>query len=458
MKTIGKFRKFMPGMKRVMMWTLLLGLLLCAAAYAAIQLVPLPTRLAERDSMVVTYSDKSVAHVFLAPDERWRLKTRLDEVEPDYIEALIALEDKRFYSHLGIDPFAVVRASSTNVRRGRVVSGASTLTMQLVRMVEPRPRTLRSKIVEAFRAVQIERHMSKDEILEAYLRFLPFGRNVEGIEAATLAYFGHDASMLSPAQIATLLAVPQSPSRRFPTEMNAERLEAARNKIARDLLEIGALPRGAVSVNLTEAQAMAQIEGTQVPRAMKAFPREMPHFAWWLRQRYPKANRLHTTVDASTQRTVERVMAVHHARLEPLGARNASVVITDHRTGEIRAIVGNIDFKDHRHGGQIAGFDVRRSTGSLLKPFLMAMAIDRGIAGPRHLVEDVPVAFGNYAPENYDGNFSGLVRLEEALSRSLNIPFVNLLNEVGTERFLATLHRLGADGVAIDPGRNGLQV
>ncbi|MFU8803980.1 MAG: penicillin-binding protein 1C [Bradymonadaceae bacterium] len=408
--------------------------------------------------MVITYGDGSVAHVFLAPDERWRLNTRLSEVDPDYIEALIALEDKRFYSHLGVDPIAIVRACLSNVHRRRVVSGASTLTMQLVRMVEPRPRTMRSKVVEAFRATQLEMHMSKEEILEAYLRFLPFGRNVEGLEAATLAYFGQDASLLAPDQIATLLSVPQSPNRRFPNQYNGERLEQARNQIARDLLELGALPRGAASANLTDAQAIAQIEAAPVPERMQAFPRDMPHFAWWLRQRYPRAERLHTTVDPSTQRVVERILAVHQGRLEHLGANNASVVLVDHHTGEIKAIVGNLDFDDHRHGGQIAGFDVRRSTGSLLKPFLMAMAIDRGVAGPRHLVEDAPVDYGGYAPENYDGRFQGLVRLEDALGRSLNIPFVNLLQEVGAAQFLSSLQRLGAEGFEIVPGQHGLSV
>ncbi len=217
-----------------------LGLVLFALALW----LPLPERLTVANSRVIEYRDGTTAHVFLAPDETWRVRVRLDEVDPAYVKALLALEDRRFWSHPGVDALAVGRAALTNLARGRRVSGASTLTMQLVRVLEPRPRTLRSKAIEAFRALQLELHLSKAELLAAYLQFTPYGRNLEGVEAASLAYFGHRATALSPAEICTLLAVPQNPNARYPSARNQVRLTRARDAIAERLLERDALPRG----------------------------------------------------------------------------------------------------------------------------------------------------------------------------------------------------------------------
>src|SRR5690554_222799 len=426
--------------------------------WLAIYWVPLPPRLSELDSTVVEWANGEPAHVFLAPDGRWRLQTRLARVDPHYIEALLGYEDKRFYTHLGVDARAIMRAATSNLRHGRVVSGASTLTMQLVRMVEPRPRTLRSKVIEAFRAIQLEQHLSKVEILAAYLKFLPFGRNIEGLETAAWIYFGHDASALSPAEIATLLAVPQSPIRRYPTPENEVRLRSARADIAQELLETQRLRRGAAPDNLSDAQALAQINAQPVPTKLRPMPRKMPHFAIWLRQQYPQEPRLRTTIDAATQRTVEKLVTTHRARINHLGATNTAVVLVDHDSGALRAVVGNFDFADIKNHGQIPGFAVRRSSGSLLKPFILAQAIDQGLALPSHLVPDVQVNYSGYHPQNYSEDFAGLVRLDDALSRSLNIPFVQLVERLGVEPFLNLLRRLGAQGIDPRPGHYGLSV
>lgn len=445
-------------MKRARL-TLIAGVILAGlAVWIALWLVPLPARLAESDSTVVEWENGEPAHVFLAPDGRWRLRTRLERVDPHYIEALLGYEDKRFYTHGGVDVRAIGRAALSNLTHGHVVSGASTLTMQLVRMVEPRPRTYRSKIIEAFRAMQIEHAMSKDEILAAYLKFLPFGRNVEGLETAAWMYFGHDASALSPSEIATLLAVPQSPNRRYPSTQNKARLRAARAEIAGELFESGSLLRGAAPENLSNAQALAQINAQPVPVELRPMPRKMPHFAIWLRQRYPGEARLRTTIRASTQRIVEKLVGAHRERIGGLGAKNAAVVVIDHASGALRAAVGNFDFSDIKNHGQIPGFAVRRSTGSLLKPFILAQAIDEGFALPSHLVRDVPVNYAGYQPQNYSEQFEGLVRLDDALSRSLNIPFVQLMERIGVERFLNLLRGLGAKGIDARPGHYGLSV
>lgn len=445
-------------MKRAMI-SLALGAVVAGfSLWSAMWVLPLPQRLAEADSTVVEWRNGEPAHVFLAPDGRWRLQTQLKKVDPHYIEALIGYEDKRFYTHGGIDLRAIVRATTSNIRHGRVVSGASTLTMQLVRMVEPRPRTLRSKIIEAFRAAQLEQHLSKDEILAAYLKFLPFGRNVEGLETAAWMYFGHDATALSPAEIATLLAVPQSPNQRYPTPKNAARLRSARADIAAELLEAARLLRGAAPENLSDAQALAQIEAQPLPTRLRSMPREMPHFAIWLRQQYPGVPRLRSTIDASTQRTVEKLATSHRGRIMRLGANNAAVVVIDHESGALRAALGNFDFDDLINQGQIPGFAVRRSSGSLLKPIILAQAIDAGIALPSHLVADVPVDYSGYQPQNYSEEFNGLVRLDDALSRSLNIPFVRLVERLGVAPFLEMLRRLGAEDIDPRPGYYGLSV
>jgi penicillin-binding protein 1C len=436
--------------------SLLLLLALTGAGLAAAWLVPLPERLSAPQSIVIEYRDGTPAHVFLAPDERWRIATRAQDIDPAYLRALLRLEDKRFYWHPGVDPLAVVRAGVSNVTKGRRVSGASTLTMQLVRVLEPRPRTLTSKVLESIRAVQLELRMSKEDILAAYLRFVPYGRNVEGVEAASLAYFGHRATHLSPAEIATLLAVPQNPNRRFPTPENAERLRAARDEVARRLLEERALPLGPEGAEAVPEAVLAEVRGTPVPHALRPFPREAPHAAVWLRARHPKRSRLRTTLEAGTQRLAERLMRAAAAELRPRGIHNGVAVVVDHERAEVLALVGSFDFFDTRHGGQILGFATPRSPGSALKPLLYSLGIDRGLALPEHLVSDIPYAYGGYQPRNFDGRFMGLVRMEYALSQSLNVPFVRLLRDMGVERFLGTLRRAGVDSLHPEPGYYGL--
>jgi penicillin-binding protein 1C len=441
--------------KRLLQAALFL-LCLCLVALCAAWLLPLPERLSQPHSVVVEYRDGMPAHVFLAPDERWRVPTVLEEVDPAYLHALLALEDKRFHWHVGVDPLAVVRAAVTNVLRGRRVSGASTLTMQLVRVLEPRPRTLTSKLIESLRAAQLEVRLSKREILSAYLQFVPYGRNVEGVEAAALAYFGHRATHLSPAEMATLLAVPQNPNRRFPSPENATRLKAARDEVAQRLFDEQALPLGPKEARVTPEAALAEVRATPIPAQLTPFPREAPHAAVWLRAQRPGQARLRTTLDAGAQRLVERVMREAASELLSRGIHNGTAVVVDRERAEVIALVGNFDFFDAKHGGQLPGFVTTRSPGSALKPLIYALAIDQGLAGPEQLVADIPAAYGTYAPRNFDGRFQGLVRLEDSLSQSLNMPFVKLLQRIGVERFLGALRQAGVTSLHPDPGHYGL--
>jgi penicillin-binding protein 1C len=449
----------MPALRlsreRVLQGALLL-LVLTLTALAAAWLVPLPARLSSAHSVVVEYRDGAPAHVFLAPDERWRVPTVLEEVDPAYLRALLTLEDKRFHWHMGVDPLAVARAAVTNVLRGRRVSGASTLTMQLVRVLEPRPRTLLSKFIESLRAAQLELRLSKREILAAYLQFVPYGRNVEGVEAAALAYFGHRATHLSPAEMATLLAVPQNPNRRFPTPENAARLKAARDEVAQRLFDEEALPLGPKEARVTPEAALAEVRATAVPSRLTPFPREAPHAAVWLRAQRPGQARLRTTLDAGAQRLVERTMRDAAPELVAKGIHNGTAVVVDRERAEVVALVGNFDFFDTAHGGQLPGFATTRSPGSALKPLIYALGIDQGLAGPEQLVADIPAVYGTYAPRNFDGRFQGLVRLEDALSQSLNTPFVKLLQRLGVERFLGALRLAGVTSLHPDPGHYGL--
>lgn len=411
--------------------------------------LPLPDRLGLAGSAVLLYRDDTAAHVFLAADERWRIPADLGEIDPRYLRALQALEDERFPLHPGVDPISVARAAGTNLSRGRVVSGASTLTMQLVRMLEPRPRQMSSKAIEAARALQLEIRLGKREVLEGYLSYLPYGRNIEGLEAASLWYFGHSARRLSPTEIATLLAVPQAPGSRFPSPARAPRLREARDEILKRLYRRG-LFQG--EIPLEEALAEA------VPTQIRPIPREAPHAALWMRAQLPGVSRLRSTLDAGLQRVVERRLDQIRAARAAEGVHNVAVVVVDHQTSEIRALAGNFDFWDEAHGGQIISFDAPRSPGSALKPFVYARAIDEGLALPGFLVPDAPVSFGAYTPENYDGVWSGLSTLEESLSRSLNVPFIHLLQRVGTEPFLGFLRRGGAAHLDPTPGHYGLSL
>jgi penicillin-binding protein 1C len=342
------------------------------------------------------------------------------------------------------------------VLRGRRVSGASTLTMQLVRVLEPRPRTLWSKVIESLRAAQLELRLSKQEILAAYLQFVPYGRNVEGVEAASLAYFGHRATHLSPAEMATLLAVPQNPNRRFPSPENAARLKAARDDVAQRLFNEEALPLGPEGARVTPEAALAEVRATPVPSQLMPFPREAPHAAVWLRAQKPGQARLRTTLDAGSQRLVERVMREAAPELGARGIHNGTAVVVDRERAEVVALVGNFDFFDAKHAGQLPGFAMARSPGSALKPLIYALAIDQGLAGPEQLVADIPASYGTYAPRNFDGRFQGLVRLESALSQSLNMPFVKLLQRLGVERFLGALRLAGVTSLSPEPGHYGL--
>lgn len=414
-------------------------LVLVGAVYA----VPLPSRELGW-SVSVEYRDGDPAYVFLAPDDKWRLPVELDRVDGKYIEALVALEDKRFYSHAGVDPVAIIRATWSDVTRMRRVSGGSTLSMQLARLLEPRARTIPNKLIDMFRALQLDARMSKREILEHYLARTPYGRNVEGIESAAWSYFGHSAKHLSPVEIATLLAVPQGPARFAPNKQNADRLRDRRDAILEKLIAAGVFSSADIVAAREEAKAVAP------PMKLRPMPRQAMHAALWLRAQSPGELRIRSTLDRGAQALVEKDLAQRADEWKYKAIKNQAVVVVDHRTREIVALASA--------GTQIAMFTKPRSPGSTLKPMLYALAIDRGLALPEYLVADVPVTYGTYHPHNFDNDYAGLVTLREALSKSLNVPFVVLLNQLGVETFVGELERTGISPKRARPGELGLSL
>jgi penicillin-binding protein 1C len=431
---------------RVVLAINLAWLALVAAAY----LVPLPAR-APGWSTVVEYRDGRPAYVFLSPDDKWRLHVELERVDPAFVRALIALEDKRFYDHHGVDPIAIARAAWSDVIHARRVSGGSTLSMQLARLYEPRRRTIPSKLADMFRAVQLDLRLSKREILEEYLSRTPYGRNVEGIESAAWTYFGHGPQHLTPPEIATLLAVPQGPARYAPSAANEPRLRARRDAILGKLIAAG------VFSPVDAAAAIADV-GQGAPDHLRPMPREAKHAAIYLRARHPDEPRIRSTLDAGAQAIAEKQVALRAAELRAKQIHGAALVVVDHRSREVVALVGSLDFADALHGGQIAMFGRPRSPGSTLKPLLYALAIDRGLALPEYLVPDVPSQYGTYRPRNFDGDYSGLVTLRDALSRSLNLPFIDLLQQLGAETFVAELARMNISSARAAPGTYGLSL
>jgi penicillin-binding protein 1C len=440
--------------ERLVRWALVAVTAINAAALVVLALAlaaPLPARGSDW-SVAVEYRDGRPAYVFLSRDDKWRLPVALDDVDPRFVAALVALEDKRFYGHAGVDPIAVARAAVTDVIHARRVSGGSTLTMQLARLLEPRPRTLANKLVDMFRAVQLDLRLGKREILEQYLSRTPYGGNVEGVESAAWSYFGHGARHLTPLEIATLLAVPQGPTRYAPRPRNVVRLRTRRDQILGKLIDAG------VFSSVDAGAATAEAEATQPPDRMRRMPRDAAHAAISLHKHHRGETHIRSTLEAGAQALAEREVQLHRTELQREGIYGGAIVVVDHRSREVVALVGNLDFGDAKHGGQIAMFERPRSPGSTLKPFLYALAIDRGMALPEYLVADVPSQYGTYRPRNFDGDWAGLVTLRDALSRSLNLPFVDLLDRLGVETFVSELGRMGVSPVRTAPGQYGLSM
>ncbi len=378
-------------------------------------------------STVVLDERGEILRAFTAPDQSWRLKTAVKDVDPVYVALLEAYEDKRFPRHWGVDPAALARALWQWVRAGHIVSGGSTLTMQTARLLSPRPRTLLGKAGEMLQALQLERRLSKAEILSIYLTLAPFGGNLEGVRAASLAYFGKEPRHLTPGEAALLVALPQSPERVRP-DLHPEAAQRARDKVLRELVARGALGRSEAAEAAAEA----------LPRHRAALPFLAPQLAAELAAAAPAGTVLRTTLDGRLERRVEEL--VRRELLEE-GA-SIAVLVVENRGRQVRVAVGSADFA--APFGQIDMTRAERSPGSTLKPFIYGMGFDALLIHPDTIIEDAPLRLGDYAPQNFDREYHGEVTVREALQRSLNIPAVALLSRLGTERFVAAVRGAGA--------------
>ncbi len=403
-------------------------------------------------SPVVTDRHGSPLLQLVAADDQWRLPTSLDEMSPWLIAATIAVEDERFHSHLGVDPIAVLRAAGQNMLSAKVVSGASTITMQVCRMINERPRTLAAKIDEAFRAMQLEQLSSKDEILELYLNIAPYGGNLRGVEAASLRYFGKRAKDLSLPEAALLAGLPQSPTRLRPDRHPGAAMKR-RETVLRRMAEVGTITREQSEEAARAAVVMHSATTARDLNLTDAKPNPAAHFA-----RLTLAVRAgggRTTLDLPLQREVERLVGEHAARL-PTGT-NAAMVVIDVSTGDVRAMVGSVRPDDPLEG-QVNGAIALRSPGSALKPFVYAAAFESHRLNESSTLYDGPIERGGWTPVNFDRQFSGEVTAGDALRRSLNVPAILVAEGVGLQRCAGVMESAGIALPADAARRGGLAI
>lgn len=389
-------------------------------------------------STMVLDAEGNLLRAYTSVDGYWRLPAAVDEVSPAYLEMLVAYEDGRFRHHAGVDPLALVRALGQWIAAGEIVSGGSTLTMQVARLLEPRPRTIRSKLIEMARAVQLELHFTKDEILGFYLTLAPFGGNLEGVRAASLAWFGKEPAALSRGEAALLVALPQSPTATRPDRF-PDLARAARDKVLQRMARTGVLTPRMV------AEAMED----DVPHARRPMPFRAPHLADRLVAEAQPGAAIRSTIDGRLQAAAERL--ADRALGDLRGRANLAVLVVENQTRAVRAYVGSADFFAGARSGQVDLATAIRSPGSTLKPFIYGMAFEDRIVHPETLIEDRPRRFGDYAPTNFDPVFSGDVTVREALVRSLNIPAVAVFERLGPARLVARFRSAGAPLTLHDP-------
>ncbi|MBR0693119.1 penicillin-binding protein 1C [Bradyrhizobium lablabi] len=408
--------------------------LIATGAFAiwVISLGPLPLDKARQVSTTVVDRNGKLLRAYAMADGRWRLPVdAATAIDPSYLKLLFAYEDKRFYAHGGIDPLALSRAAFQLVTRGHIISGGSTITMQLARLMEPRhERSVYAKLRQMVRAVELERQFSKDQILDLYLALAPYGGNLEGVRAASIAYFGKEPKRLSLAEAALLVALPQSPERR-----RLDRYPGAAH-IARDRVLDRMVEEGAVS-----KEDAAQAKATPVPKMRKQIPILAPHSADQAIATVKDGPIIKLTLDAGLQKNLE---ALARDRAIAQGPNiSVAIIAVDNETGDVLARVGSSDYFDERRAGQVDMTRAVRSPGSTLKPFIYGLAFEDGFVHPESLIEDRPIRFGSYAPENFDMTFQGTVPVRKALQLSLNVPAIALLDRVGANRLSSRLKQAG---------------
>ena len=386
--------------------------------------------LASETSVEVRDRNAELLRAYTVADGRWRLAVTLQQVDKTFVNMLIAYEDQRFYSHSGVDLRAMLRAMGQAAWNGQIISGGSTLSMQVARLLEESGTgRWKGKLRQMRVAWALERQLSKEQILQLYLSHAPYGGNLEGVRAATLSWFGKEPNRLTPAEAALLIALPQSPKARRP-DRNRAAAEQARDRILDRMVGLSALDQSTAQAALSEP----------VPNTRRQFPALAPHMADLALRTRPEALTHQLTLERTLQTSLE-TLAKSALRGLP-NDLSVAIVVADHTTGEILASVGSAGYEAQTtRQGFVDMTRAKRSPGSTLKPFVYAMAFDRGLAHPQTLINDRPVAFGRYAPQNFDGAFRGELPVAEALRQSLNIPVVLLLDQIGPAHLMDVMRR-----------------
>jgi penicillin-binding protein 1C len=378
---------------------------------------------------VVLAEDGTPLWRFADAEGVWRYPVSLEQVSPYYLDALLTYEDRWFYQHPGINPLALVRAAWLNLSGGRVLSGGSTLSMQVARLLDPHSRTLSGKLRQLWRTAQLEWHLNKPQILTLYLDRAPFGGTLQGVAAASWAYLGKSPAHITRSEAALLAVLPQAPSRLRP-DRHPQRAQAARDKVLQRMADYG-------------VWSVAQVREAQQEPLLLA-PRQEPALAPLLARRLNRSDSpplIHTLIDASLQRRLEDLLLGWRARLPE--RTSAAILVVDAQSMAVRAYLGSVDIADARRFGHVDMVSAVRSPGSTLKPFLYGMAMDAGLIHSESLLQDVPRRYGDYRPGNFSAGFSGPVAASSALSLSLNLPAVQLLEALGPRRFAAQLRNGG---------------
>jgi penicillin-binding protein 1C len=407
------------------------------------RIFPVPDKI--EYSTIVTDNKGDVIHVFLTRDQQWRMKTDLAEISPLLRKAIIEKEDKYFYYHPGINPVAMLRALGRNILARHRTSGASTITMQVARALEPKRRTYWNKLVEVFRAFQLEWKYSKDEILQLYLNKVPYGGNIQGVKSASILYFSKNPDHLSLAEITALSVIPNRPSTLVIGEHN-DRIVAERNKWLRRWAKENVFTPKEIEDAL--AEPLVATRGT--------VPALVPQLAIKLKK--SGGDIIHTTIDLNEQLKIEKLVKDYSRTLALSNIRNAAVIVLDNETHRVVSYIGSADFHDSADGGQVNGAASIRQPGSTLKPLLYGLCIDAGLLTPKMTITDVPVNFEGYAPENYDQKFNGYVTMDYALGHSLNIPAVKSLKALGKDVLIRKLALCGFRQVDRDRNKLGLSM
>jgi penicillin-binding protein 1C len=408
----------------------------------------LPTKLfPECTSTVVLDKDGKLLGARIAGDGQWRFSAG-KKIPAKFELCLLQFEDRSFYQHLGISPTAIGRAIVQDFRNKKVVSGGSTITMQLARIMRRNPkRSIREKILELVLATRLEIRYSKREILGYYVSNAPFGNNVVGLDAASWRYFGRSADKLSWAESATLAVLPNAPGLIYPGK-NHQRLLEKRNRLLKTLAD----------KKLIDASTYLLALAEPLPEKPLPLPQLAPHLLTRLIKEHGQGQTIRTTLDAALQNKATQLLQIHSQLLQENKIFNGAILITSVKTGEVIAYVGNTRQDDAEHGNEVDCIVAPRSTGSILKPFLYAKCLEDGIITPAMLVPDIPTQFGSFAPKNFSMSYDGAVPANKALTRSLNIPMVLLLNEYGLEKFHRGLRNLGFSTLSKSARHYGLSL